>query len=160
MKTPSENYDSDVLDKGEEIDYFQWKRLEYKNRGSKYPWDIWFNGKTWKIVAGEDFDCKTKTMREQIYQKASEMGYRVRTHVNKKTGDIFFQRYAVREPQTYQEVKEALEAAGAGDEDVPTTKDGTPDLRHQQLAAGDGRLDREWAIRNELQGNYEQGDPQ
>jgi hypothetical protein len=40
------------------------------SRGSKYDWDSLFDGKIYKLVKGEDFDCDLESFRVQAYGAA------------------------------------------------------------------------------------------
>lgn len=59
------------------------------NRRS-YPWDDLLNGKTWKLVLGEDFD-KLENFRARCYQKARERGMSVTTRVAKDRKSLMMQ---------------------------------------------------------------------
>ena len=40
------------------------------SRGSKYDWDSLFDGRIYKLVKGEDFDCDLESFRVQAYGAA------------------------------------------------------------------------------------------
>lgn len=41
-------------------------------RGAKYPFDEWFDGSIYKLVAGEDYKVKSPSMRAAIKRQADE----------------------------------------------------------------------------------------
>jgi hypothetical protein len=61
----------------EQVKDFDWD----SKPGDKYPYLDWFNGDTWKLEIGKDFNCPLHSMRAQLYNKARSMGIKVRTHV-------------------------------------------------------------------------------
>jgi hypothetical protein len=47
-----------------------------RSRGTQYPFDEWLDGKARKLDMGKgkDFECKPKSMAQQIRTRASEQG--------------------------------------------------------------------------------------
>lgn len=37
---------------------------------SRYPWDTWFDGTTWKVEGGVDFTSTPANFRQTVYQRA------------------------------------------------------------------------------------------
>jgi hypothetical protein len=62
----------------EEIDEFPQTRGRAKGR-SKYPFDEWFNGKIWRLDAGEDFSSAPETFRTTLSKTARARGIKIRT---------------------------------------------------------------------------------
>lgn len=54
----------------EVLDDYQWER----KRNSKYPWEIWLDGRVWKLTKGVDFDCSVNSMRLAAFSKAKRDG--------------------------------------------------------------------------------------
>lgn len=48
-------------------------------RHAAYPWDRWFDGRTWRLEQGVDFDTSVRTMRSTVMASASRRGIRVKT---------------------------------------------------------------------------------
>lgn len=40
-------------------------------RQSKYPWELWLDGRAWQLLHGEDFTCTRNTFRQNAYYQAS-----------------------------------------------------------------------------------------
>ena len=66
------------------------KEMPESQRGQKYPWNEWFNGKIWELTSGEDFVCDPDSMRQQTYQAASKLGLSAKTRVT-EDGKVFIQ---------------------------------------------------------------------
>lgn len=51
----------------------------------RYPWNTWLNGKTWVLVAGEDYppDTKVESIRAGAYQAARSRNKRVHVSILK-----------------------------------------------------------------------------
>ena len=57
-----------------------------KRKHSRFPWEQWANGKTWKVTKGDDFNSTALRFRQRLYTRAKEFGMKVRTKViDKKT---------------------------------------------------------------------------
>ena len=61
----------------EQVSDFDWE----SKSSDKYAFLDWFNGDTWKLQIGKDFNCPIHSMRAQLYNKARVMGLKIRTHV-------------------------------------------------------------------------------
>lgn len=48
-------------------------------RGSKYDWDTLFDGKIYKLVKGDDFECDLESFRVQAYGAARNRGLTFRS---------------------------------------------------------------------------------
>jgi hypothetical protein len=59
---------------------------------SKYPWQDWEDGKTRRIVRGEDFEVEAKVMQGQIKVRGSKAGRRTATNVQGDAVVFTFQR--------------------------------------------------------------------
>lgn len=44
-----------------------------------YPWDTWFDGKTWHLHRGTDYGCATKSLRGYAYAQATARGIKIKT---------------------------------------------------------------------------------
>ena len=44
-----------------------------------YPWDQWFDGRTWELTPGEDFNCQLQYMRGAVYTAARRLGKKIKT---------------------------------------------------------------------------------
>ena len=62
------------------------------HRGSNYPWDEWFNGDTWELKVGVDFDSDFKNFRHLAYSQARYHGFKIRTRSLKKDEVLLLQR--------------------------------------------------------------------
>lgn len=82
-------------------------------RPSQYPWDEWLDGKTRKIVHGEDFECKVESMASQVRNTANERGLSTSLRSDEETGTIIFQAY-----EKVEKVNEAVEDLESDDFDV------------------------------------------
>jgi hypothetical protein len=49
----------------------------YGQRGSKYPWDEWLNGKVWLLVPGTDFDLSITSMQSSVTNAARSRGIKI-----------------------------------------------------------------------------------
>lgn len=47
---------------------------EGRGRSAIYPWDQWFDGSTWKLVAGTDFQCSIAGIRSSAHASAKRRG--------------------------------------------------------------------------------------
>jgi hypothetical protein len=43
-----------------------------RGREKKYDYTKYYDGKTWVIVQGEDFDCEVQSIRQMIYREVAE----------------------------------------------------------------------------------------
>lgn len=48
---------------------------------SKYPWDLWLDGRVWKLTRGVDFYNEPKNFRCQVKNNARVRGKRTTTSV-------------------------------------------------------------------------------
>jgi hypothetical protein len=48
---------------------------------SLYPWDQWLDGQVWELVAGEDFNAKPQTIRQNAAAQATKRSGRVKTRL-------------------------------------------------------------------------------
>tara|TARA_R110002020_G_scaffold176207_3_gene368307 strand:- start:73 stop:405 length:333 start_codon:yes stop_codon:yes gene_type:complete len=49
------------------------------SRGSKYDWDTLFDGKIYKLIKGDDFECDLESFRVQAYGAARNRGLTFRS---------------------------------------------------------------------------------
>jgi hypothetical protein len=56
-----------------------------RSRGpaGKYPWDRWFDGRTWMLTPGEDFDRGVGSFRSVAHLAARNRGGKLRTAVRR-----------------------------------------------------------------------------
>ena len=47
----------------------------------QFPWDRWFQRKSFRLVQGQDFNCEVHGMASQIRNKASQRGLKVSLRV-------------------------------------------------------------------------------
>jgi hypothetical protein len=47
--------------------------------GSKYAWDQWFDGSTWVLTHGEDFETEVDTFQTTVLIRARKRGVKVLT---------------------------------------------------------------------------------
>jgi len=57
----------------------------------KYNWELWQDGRTWKITKGVDFFCSLRSMRLSIGIRAKYVGLNYKTVTNKDNQTITFQ---------------------------------------------------------------------
>lgn len=50
-----------------------------RNTVGRYPWHRWFDGRVWKLKAGEDYPLDRKGFQNTLYGEARRRGGRVRT---------------------------------------------------------------------------------
>jgi len=79
-----------------------------RGRANKYPWDEWLqHAKTVKLVEGEDFTCRANSIRQQAYNRASDMHGTITTKMytdseERRVVELTFQydeRYLQRHPE-------------------------------------------------------------
>jgi len=97
----------------EELHYQPWHSLpgtQGPHPNQKYPWNDWFNGKTWLLIKGEDFDSETHVFRRYIYDVSIREGVRVKTTLDKH-GNIYLRKTGARRKKkmSYEEAVELAE---------------------------------------------------
>ena len=70
----------------EQVNDFDW---EAKGK-DKYPFTDWFNGETWRLHYGTDFQVPLHSFRAQLYAKARAMGVKIRTHATATSEDAIY----------------------------------------------------------------------
>lgn len=63
-----------------------------RGREKKYDFSKLYDGNSWMIVQGEDFDCEVPSIRQLIYREVNELGKSVKssaTEVNDKPALAF-----------------------------------------------------------------------
>lgn len=79
----------------EELWRVPWKDLPNTERKppphTKYPWDEWFNGRTWLLIQGEDFDRDPEEFRTYIYDMAQKKNAKVKTKID-RDGNIYIRK--------------------------------------------------------------------
>lgn len=45
--------------------------------GRRYPWVKWFSKRSFRLLAGRDYDCRTYTMAQMVRNTASRLRYKV-----------------------------------------------------------------------------------
>lgn len=63
---------------------------------ARYPWDEWLDGQIWQIVAGEDYECSTESMRVQVYGAAKRLGTKATTRVTSNPEGLLIQAKAAQ----------------------------------------------------------------
>jgi hypothetical protein len=56
---------------------------------TRYPWDEWLDGSTWRLVPGEDFATSPESFRRSAYGAAYARNGKVRTDI--ENGSFFLQ---------------------------------------------------------------------
>lgn len=75
--------------------------LNRLGRGTKYPWDKWFEkGTTWKISQGKDFDCTVPSMHVQIRREALKQGKNVSVFKHGETEIVIVNKKPKRKRRT------------------------------------------------------------
>ncbi len=69
-----------------------------RGREKKYDFSELFDGKTWLIVQGEDFDCQVQSIRAHIYREVTELGKSVRSREVEQDGKPALAFKVVNEP--------------------------------------------------------------
>jgi len=77
----------------ETIENFDWphKKRRARRRDSAYPLDTWFNGETWKIVQGVDFECGVASIRTLLHHHAKKRNLEVRSSLQEGNNFLVFQ---------------------------------------------------------------------
>jgi hypothetical protein len=87
-------------------------KLPFKLRGRDYNWEAWFDGRAWRLVRGEDYECKTASMRNLVAQTARRRGIRVATQLDGEAVCVqaWPERGVVKviPPQHHEEIDPAL----------------------------------------------------
>lgn len=67
--------------------------FDFGNRSgvSKYPWDLWLDGRIWKLTPNKDFHGDVSAMRAYAYRIAGRRGIKVRTST--KDGFMYLQAF-------------------------------------------------------------------
>lgn len=81
-----------------QLEHQPWNALpntDGRHPNEKYPWDEWFNGKTWLLIKGEDFDSDTDVFRRYIYDCSIRNDVKVKTKVDKH-GNIYVRKTGAR----------------------------------------------------------------
>lgn len=71
----------------------EWPRNVKMSRGTRslYDWDLWLNGKVWKLVQGIDFDCKVKSMQSVVHGACRRRNMMVQTAILEDENAIMVQ---------------------------------------------------------------------
>lgn len=95
-----------------EIHNTPWDSLPGKKKRkvkTKYPWDLWFNGKTHLLIAGEDFKWDIRLFRGYIYDVATMKGLRVKTALTESEDALYVRRLGrKRKPTRVDPVVQAV----------------------------------------------------
>jgi hypothetical protein len=59
--------------------------IEFMSHHSRYPWNEWFDGSTWELTRGEDFDCPASSFRVRAQAAAAQRGMKLATRVREDT---------------------------------------------------------------------------
>ena len=49
-----------------------------KKFGRRYPWGHWFGQRSFTLVRGRDYDCRTSSMAQQVYQASRRKGHKIK----------------------------------------------------------------------------------
>lgn len=60
-------------------------------RGSRYPYDEWFDGQIWKLTHLVDFDCQPASLRQAFYSAAKRKGMKIKVSLL-SNNDVVVQR--------------------------------------------------------------------
>ena len=52
----------------------------HRGRPEQYPYDDWFDGRTWLLESGKDFQVPVKTMIRTIRKRADRRGFECMIH--------------------------------------------------------------------------------
>ena len=74
----------------EKMNDFDWS-AQKRAHGSKYPWDTWSDGDTYKISNPADYTCKDISMLTGLRAYAARNSLKVRTKVEGLDGEVIFQ---------------------------------------------------------------------
>jgi hypothetical protein len=66
-------------------------------RSTKYPWDLWLNGKLHTAVMGTDFECRPGQFQNMLGNIARNRGLYILSSVQKDKKSIVFQAYGTEE---------------------------------------------------------------
>lgn len=88
-------------------------------RDAVYPWDEWLDGGIYKLVQGEDFDCKLNSIRQGAFQAARTRRMAIHTSVVDDGKALVLQAY----PMTPEQL-ERLEKKPATTETPETSDNG------------------------------------
>lgn len=77
----------------EVLDSYDWGTG--RTRASKYPWEQWMDGKTYKIKKGIDFESSCSKFIQQLRQRASD--YNARVNVANPDDETIVFQYLPRE---------------------------------------------------------------
>ena len=58
-------------------------------KASKYPWDLWLDGRIWQMEWGADFLVKPASFRALIYETAKKRDVAVETQIHRGEGDTW-----------------------------------------------------------------------
>lgn len=57
-----------------------------RHKASKYPWDLWLDGRIWQMEGGVDFFVKAASFRALIYETARKRNIAVQTQIHRGEG--------------------------------------------------------------------------
>lgn len=72
----------------------QWDLLKPQRRAHlmRYPWHEYFNGSTWLLLHGEDFDVEPTEFQRYVLEIARENRFNVRTMLNEEGNGVWVQK--------------------------------------------------------------------
>jgi hypothetical protein len=53
----------------------------FTGRGFAYSWDLWLDGRIWKLTKGVDFRCKVHTLQSMASARAKSVGGKCKSHI-------------------------------------------------------------------------------
>lgn len=78
----------------QELKGVHWDKLKPERRKHlmRYPWHEWFNGSTWLLLHGEDFDLDPEDMQRYVLEIARENDLKVKTLVNEERNGVYIKK--------------------------------------------------------------------
>tara|TARA_B100000427_G_scaffold229329_1_gene192598 strand:- start:1140 stop:1370 length:231 start_codon:yes stop_codon:yes gene_type:complete len=70
------------------LESFKFKEV---GRGSRYPYDQWFDGQIWKLTHLVDFDCQPSSLRQAFYSAARRKDLKIKVSLL-SNNDVVVQR--------------------------------------------------------------------
>lgn len=56
------------------------KKVEKRGRRSEYPWEKWMSPGTYRLVVGQDIQCKVTTFRSNFWRRAKALNLKVHSY--------------------------------------------------------------------------------
>lgn len=65
---------------------------EFSKKRFAYDWKTWMNGKVYRAVQGEDFDCSPQGFVNTLYSRAASAGMSLATSIDGKAVEFQFKK--------------------------------------------------------------------